>query len=55
MPVVSVLINMNECKVEDNLEALEVVTRTAAPTTKDREGTTNVSSEKSSNWVTTKA
>ncbi len=54
MPVVSVSINMNECKVKDNLVSLEVVMRTTAPATKEMEGTTNGSSEKSSNWVTTK-
>ncbi len=54
MPVVSVPINMNERKVKDNLESFKVVTRTAALATEEREGTTNVSSEKSSNWVTTK-
>jgi hypothetical protein len=54
MPVVSVPINMNEYKVKDDSESLEVVMFTAAPATEDREGTTNVSSEKSSNWVTTK-
>jgi hypothetical protein len=54
MPVVSVPININERKVEDGLESLEVVMRTAAPTTKEREDTTNGSSEKSSNWVITK-
>jgi hypothetical protein len=53
MPIVSVPINMNECKVEDDLESFEVVMRTTAPTTKEREGNTNVSSEKSSNWVST--
>jgi hypothetical protein len=47
-------INMNECEVKDILESLKVVTRTAALATREREGTTNVSSEKSSNWVTTK-
>ncbi len=54
MPVVSVPINLDEYKVKDDLESLKVVTRTTAPTTKEREGTTNVSSKKSSNWVTTK-
>ncbi len=54
MPVVSVPINMNKRKVEDNLESLKVVMLTTAPTTEEREGTTNVSLEKSSNWVTTK-
>jgi hypothetical protein len=55
MPLVSVPTNMNEGKVKNDWESLEVVTRTAAPATKEREGTTHVSSEKSSNWVTTKA
>jgi hypothetical protein len=54
IPVVSVPINMNEREVQDNSESLEVAMRTAAPTSKEREGTMNVSSEKSSNWVTTK-
>ncbi len=54
MPVVSVPININDCKVKGNLESLKVVMRIAAPASKKREGTTNVSSEKSSNWVTTK-
>jgi hypothetical protein len=54
MPVVSVPTNMNEFKVKDNLESLEVVTCTSAPATEEREGTTNVSSEKSNDWVTTK-
>jgi hypothetical protein len=54
MPFVSVPINMNEHEVKDDSESLEVVTCTTAPASKQREGTTNVSSEKSSNWVTTK-
>jgi hypothetical protein len=54
MPAVSVPINMNERKVEDNSESLKVVTCKTAPATEEREGTMNVSSEKSSNWVTTK-
>jgi hypothetical protein len=54
MPVVSVPINMNECKVKDNSESLEVVTCTTATATKEKEGNMNVSSEESSNWVTTK-
>jgi hypothetical protein len=54
MSVVSVPINMNERKVKDDSESLKVVMRTAAPASEEKEGTTNVSSEKSSNWVTTK-
>jgi hypothetical protein len=54
IPVVSVPINMNERKVEDNSESLKVVMRTTAPATEEREGTTNVCSEKSSDLVTTK-
>jgi hypothetical protein len=55
MPVISVPINMNERKVKDNSESLKVEMRTAAPALKERrEDTMNVSSEKSSNWVTTK-
>jgi hypothetical protein len=44
MPVVSVPINMNECKVKDVSESLEVVIYTTVPTTEERVGTTNVSS-----------
>ncbi len=40
MPVVSVPINMNECKVEDDSEPLEVATRTTAPVSEEKEGTT---------------
>jgi hypothetical protein len=54
MPDVSVPITMNERKVKNNSESLEIVMRTTAPTVEEREGTTNVSSEKSSNWMTTK-
>jgi hypothetical protein len=54
MPVFSVPINMNEGEVKDNSESLEVVRHTTAPVTEEREGTTNVSTEKSINWVTTK-
>jgi hypothetical protein len=54
MPVVLVPIHMNECKVKGNSESLKVAICTTAPTSKEREGTTNDSSEKSSNWVTTK-
>jgi hypothetical protein len=54
MPIVLVPINMNESEVKDDLESLKVVMRTTAPTTEEREGTMNLSSEKSSNWVTTK-
>jgi hypothetical protein len=54
MPVVSVPINMSECKVEDDLESLKVVMGTTAPATGEREGTMNVSSEKSNNLMTTK-
>jgi hypothetical protein len=49
MLVVSVPINMNECKIKDGSESLEVVMRTTAPATKEKEGTTNVSAEKSRN------
>jgi hypothetical protein len=44
MLVVSVPINMNVRKVKDNPKSLKVVTHTAAPASKEREGTTNVSS-----------
>jgi hypothetical protein len=54
MSVVSIPINMNERKVKDNWQSLKVVTCTTAPTTEEREGTMNVSSDKSSDWVTTK-
>jgi hypothetical protein len=54
LPVASVPINMNEHKVKDDSESLKVVTPTTAPATEEREDTTNVSSEKSSNWVTIK-
>jgi hypothetical protein len=54
MPVVSVLINMNERKAKDNSEPLKVVTCKTAPVSKKKEGTKNVTSEKSGNWVTTK-
>jgi hypothetical protein len=54
MLIVSVPINMNECKVKDYLESHKVVTGTTALISKEKEGTTNVSSEKSGNWVPTK-
>ncbi len=54
MLVVSVPINMNECKVEDNSESHKVVTGTTAPVSKEKEGTTNVSLENLGNWATRK-
>ncbi len=54
MSLVSAPINMNDREVKDDWESLEVVTRTAAFATEEREGTKHVSSEKLSNWVTTK-
>jgi hypothetical protein len=52
MPIVSVPINMNELEVENNTETIEVVKRTNAPASEEREGATNASSEKSGDWVT---
>jgi hypothetical protein len=49
MPVVSVPININEREVKDNSELLKLVMCTAAPASEEREGTMNVSSEKSRN------
>ena len=52
MPIVSVPINMNELEVENDTETIVVVKRTNAPASKEREGTTNASSEKLGDWVT---
>jgi hypothetical protein len=53
-PIVSVPINMNELEVENDTETIEVVKRTTAPASEEREGTTNSSLEKLADWVTAK-
>ncbi len=52
MPIVSAPINMNELEVENDIETIEVVKRTNAPASEEREGTTNASLEKLVDWVT---
>jgi hypothetical protein len=54
MPVVSLPISMNACKIEDESEMLEVVTQTNVPISEEVEGSANDSPGKSSDWVTTK-
>ncbi len=47
MPIVSVPINMNVIEVKNDTKTIEITTRAKTSNSKEREGTTNVSSEKS--------
>ncbi len=52
MPIVSVPINMNVIEVKNDTKTIEITTRVKTSNSKEREGTTNVSSEKSEDWAT---
>jgi hypothetical protein len=50
--IVSVLIDMNVIEVENNTETIKITTRAKASNSEVRKNTTNVSLEKSEDWVT---
>jgi hypothetical protein len=52
MPIVSVPLNMNVTEVENDTKRIEITMRAKTFNSKEREGTTNVSSETSEDWVT---
>ncbi len=52
MPIVSVSINMNVIEVENDTKMIKITTCTKTSNSKEREGTNNVSLEKSEDWVT---
>jgi hypothetical protein len=52
MPIVSVPINMNVIEVENHTKTTEITMRAKTSNSEEREGTTNVSLEKSEDWVT---
>jgi hypothetical protein len=52
MPIVSVPISRNVIEVKNNTKTIKITTRAKTSNSKETEGTTNVSLEKSEDWVT---